>query len=582
MKKKMFSGFGNIQSRFWVVCLLNSIVSLLILSAVFLFSSYRMIVDRTTEEVSVNLEMASNLLDIQALEMETLARDILNNSVIYNSLTKQLSEERSGYPNTRVAQNISNELKKLCINNSDITTIYLFNWDGFEYCFQRSGQYTLVSFDFQENFDQLWYTRTMAAKGYEQYFLTDVTRPQSADSGVYSVSISKLLLDLTTNDPIGFLVINVNKGHYSNVFPSISEKEVGYAIADPEMGTVNYIASSPEMTEEIRETVLEEMNGETKNNSEYIVTSEQNKRTGWSLYHIAQKKHYIESLHLVLIWMLIGLVSVCGFSFFLSRFASRKITRPLQQLSYAIQEVHDTGAPPKDVVFENDEVGSIGQQFLALFKQNEELAEEVTAISVLQKEAELKELQAQINPHFLYNSLATIYWLAKSGRSEDAAQMSITLSELFKAMVNRHEDDFVTVADELHYIDQYLYIQNVRYKGSIQVSQNIDPRILQEKMLKLILQPLVENAVYHGLEPKKGDWYLDITGVREQEYIIFTIRDNGVGMDVELATKQGYALRNVMRRIQLRYGEPCGCKIVSQIGQGTTVTVKIRIGENKL
>lgn len=579
MKKKICSGFGNIQSRFWVVCLLNSIVSLLLLSVVFLFSSYRMIVDRTSEEVSVNLEMASSLLDIQALELETLARDILNNSIIYNSLKEESPEEFLAYPDARAAQNITNELKKLCINNRDIASIYLFNWDGFQYCFRRSGQYTTFSFDFQENFDKLWYTRTMAAKGYEQYFLTDVINQQLMDRGVYSVSTSKLLLDLTTNDPIGLLIINVNKDHYGNVFPSISEKEVGYAIADPEMGTVNYIASSSEMAEKIKETVLEEINGELKNNSGYIVTSEKNQRTGWSLYHIAQKKHYIESLNVVLIWMLTGLISLVGLSFLLSRFASRKITHPLHQLSYAIQEVHDTGAPPKDVVFENDEVGSIGQQFLSLFKQNEELAEEVTAISVLQKEAELNALQAQINPHFLYNSLATIYWLAKSGRSDDAAQMSITLSELFKAMVNRHDDDFVTVADELHYIEQYLYIQNVRYKGRIQVRQTIEKEILQEKMLKLLLQPIVENAVYHGLEPKSGEWHLDITGEREQEFIIFTIRDNGVGMDVEMATKQGYALRNVIRRIQLRYGEPCGCRIVSQIGQGTTVTVKIQIGE---
>lgn len=581
-KKRIFSrrirfpGGRNIQSQFLFVCLFISMVSLLLLAVVFLFSSYRMIVRSTSEEVGVNLEMASNLLDIQALEAETLSRDILNNSVIYRCLTEKPREDLATYPDAAAIKSITKELKRLCLNNRDIASIYLFNWDGFEYCYRRSVQSASISFDLEESLKEPWYQKTIDAKGYEQYFLTNVTSRPEGDGGVYSVSITKLLLDLTTNQPVGLLIINVNSDYYRNVFPSIDGTEMGYAIADPSMKTVGYISAGTKLTDEIREVVLNDLQKSRDGSSPYIVTSNENQRTGWILYHVVKKSHYLESLRMVLISMLMGLVSLFGLSYLLSAIASRKITGPLHQLSHAIREVRDTGYPPENLVFEEDEVGSIGRQFLSLFQQKEELTEKVTAISVLQKEAELKALQAQINPHFLYNSLSAIYWLSKSGRTEDAATMSIALSELFKAMINRNGDDFVTVEEELHYIDQYLYIQNVRFNGRIQISKNIDSEILSERILKLILQPIVENAVLHGLEPKLGDWRLEITGVRQQKILLFTIQDNGVGMNVEQATKRGYALRNVMKRIQLRYGDSCGCKIVSQIGQGTVVTVQLK------
>ena len=580
MRKRLFSRRKGIQFRFLRVCLLISMVSLLLLAAVFLFSSYRMTVLRTSEEVAVNLEMASNLLDIQALEIETLARNILNNSVIYRSLEEKNKGNVQGYPDAAAAKRITGELKRLCLNSRDIASIYLFNWDGFEYCYRRSTQSTTLAFNLQDHLNDKWYQKTEDARGYEQYFLTDVMQQEQEDSGVYSVSITKLLLDLTTNEPVGLLVINVNTDHFRNAFPRTTENEVGYAIADAEMKAVGYVSASAEMSEQMKRIIFNRIEGKDGKDSQYIVTSRMNQRTGWQLFHVVKKAHYLESLQLVLSAMLIGLISLYGLSCLLSFIASRKITRPLHQLSGAIQEVHDTGYPPEGLTFEqDDEVGSIGYQFLSLFKQNEALTEKVTAISVLQKEAEMRALQAQINPHFLYNSLSTIYWLSKSGRSEDAAQMSITLSELFKAMVNRSDDDLITVEDELHYIERYLYIQNVRYNGRIRIDWQVDASLFGEKILKLILQPIVENAVYHGLEPKMGDWILRISGVRDGEVMIFTVEDNGVGMNVEEATRQGYALRNVMRRIQLKYGDSCGCQIESRIGEGTVVTVRIRTGE---
>lgn len=567
----------KIQSQFLAICLMISVVSLILLAAMSFGSAYHMTVKRTMEEVAGNLETASNLLDIHVQEVETLARDILNSDVVYQALTSKPSDETNIYPEAGTTLALNQELKRLSLNAKDIASVYLFNWDGLKYCFRRDGYYSAITFNLEENTDQAWYKRTVAANGYEQYFLSDIINPPGDGGRSYTVSASKLLLDLNTNEPFGLLVINVSSGYYNKVLPSAT-KETGYALADPAAGEVNYISAvSAEMSEEIKKEILEELTGEKDREEPYIVTSRVNQRTGWSLYHVARKIHYIESISLMVITILIGLGFLFSLSYFFSLIASRKITKPLNQLSYVMQEVQDTGFPPEDVFFDDDEVGRIGQQFMSLFKKNEELNEQLTAISVLQKEAEIKALQAQINPHFLYNSLSTIYWLSKSGRNEDAAKMSITLSELFKTMISKRDDELVTIKEELEYIDKYLYIQNERYRGRIQIHKKIDDSIMGEKILKLTLQPLVENAVCHGLELKVGEWHLEITGERNREFITFMIRDNGVGIDdIESATKSGYALRNVMKRIRLFYGEKCGVNISSSKDRGTAVVVSIR------
>jgi two-component system sensor histidine kinase YesM len=224
--------------------------------------------------------------------------------------------------------------------------------------------------------------------------------------------------------------------------------------------------------------------------------------------------------------------------------------------------------------FGDGEVGAIGNRFIEMAQRNNQLNKRIVGLSLLEKEAELKALQAQINPHFLYNSLAAMYWLAKFDKCAEVAQMAESLSDIFKFTLNKGRD-MITVAEEIKYIQKYIDIQNIRYNNRIQTFWDIDASLMNQKMLKLILQPLVENAIYHGLEPQLGEWKLNISGHAENGVMLFTVSDNGVGMDVSSSLAHGFGINNVTERIRYKYGGEYGCDFQSSVGNGTTVSVRI-------
>ena len=205
---------------------------------------------------------------------------------------------------------------------------------------------------------------------------------------------------------------------------------------------------------------------------------------------------------------------------------------------------------------------------------NQQLQNRLVKLSVSQKESELRALQFQINPHFLYNTLSSIYWLCKLGMNNEAARAAVLLSDNFKYVIG-HDDNLVTVQAELEHIAHYLELQNIRFNQSIDVIWDVDPPLKETKILKFILQPIVENAIYHGLEPKMGERRLSISVHSKGGDVVFAIEDNGIGMSNTQSVKNGYGIRNVEERIRLKYGSSYGCSFVSALGQGTTVIIRI-------
>jgi two-component system sensor histidine kinase YesM len=154
--------------------------------------------------------------------------------------------------------------------------------------------------------------------------------------------------------------------------------------------------------------------------------------------------------------------------------------------------------------------------------------------------------------------------------------MAVSLSKIFKLTLNDGKY-ITTVENEIDQVKSYIDIQNIRFDNKIKYSVDVDPSLLTKKIIKLILQPLVENAVYHGLELKEGNGKIIITGRKANDAMIFEVNDNGVGFDTEEAagSKQGYALKNINERIKLQYGQNYGMKIESKKDRGTKVTIKV-------
>ena len=203
------------------------------------------------------------------------------------------------------------------------------------------------------------------------------------------------------------------------------------------------------------------------------------------------------------------------------------------------------------------------------------------------RHAELRLLQEQINPHFLYNTLDTIVWLIESNSVDEAVDMVVSLSQFFRLVLS-HGAEYISIREEEQHIRNYLKIQQARYHDILDYEIDIDPAIYSYRILKLTLQPLVENALYHGIKYKRAMGKITITGNMQEKRIVLIVQDNGVGMDPDkLAhlrreierpckdTEGGFGLANVNERIRMYFGDYYGMQIDSVQGQGTTVTVTI-------
>ena len=204
------------------------------------------------------------------------------------------------------------------------------------------------------------------------------------------------------------------------------------------------------------------------------------------------------------------------------------------------------------------------------------------------KKSELRALQAQINPHFLYNTLDAIVWLAEAGQSREVIHITRALSDFFRISLSQGKD-WIPLSEEIKHLTGYLTIQKIRYRDILDYQIEIPDELGSCQVLKLLMQPLVENAIYHGVKHRRGRGLVRVTGRMEDSWLILEVQDNGAGMTSERLTQvrdglsgdggesAGYGLFNVNKRIQLYYSQPQGVWIESRMGEGTTVTLKLPV-----
>ena len=233
----------------------------------------------------------------------------------------------------------------------------------------------------------------------------------------------------------------------------------------------------------------------------------------------------------------------------------------------------------------SDEIGKLAVSVNDMSEHLEVLVDHIKEDERKMRHAELRLLQEQINPHFLYNTLDTIVWLIESNDSEKAVNMVISLSDFFRLVLSKGKE-FITIKEEEQHIRSYLEIQQVRYHDILDYEINIDPSIYKYQILKLTLQPLVENSLYHGIKYKRAKGIININGCLEGENIVLTVCDTGVGMDDDTLqklrdeiskpckeTQSGFGLANVNERIRMYFGSEYGMHIESEKNVGTTVRI---------
>ncbi|MCR5399411.1 MAG: sensor histidine kinase [Lachnospiraceae bacterium] len=292
-------------------------------------------------------------------------------------------------------------------------------------------------------------------------------------------------------------------------------------------------------------------------------------------------------------YVIVAFLLITALVIAISYLISQSITKPVRELSRVTQAVAGGDLSVHTTTDAGAELGALSHSFNDMIDQINKLLEQVRMEQESLRKTELELLQAQINPHFLYNTLDTIVWLAEAGDQAKVVSMVGSLSEFFRASLGQGRE-IVTIRDELKHVVSYLEIQQVRYQDILRYSVEVPEELFESKIPKITLQPIVENALYHGIKNKRGMGTIVITGKVEYGCMYIYIEDNGIGMtDERLAqindrinkgpdedADEGsrgeiFGLSNVNERIRMKFGSRYGIHVDSTYGEGTKVTVML-------
>jgi len=372
-------------------------------------------------------------------------------------------------------------------------------------------------------------------------------------------SISSLYGNLNTYRGGKIFLLETN----SSVISSTDKNMLGVRYSDPIL-TENLTASN--------EGFFEDHTGNANDVILYYTIPE----ARWTLVQVIPRVDLLPLVNTVNMIIFIAIFFCLLFGLLFSLIQDVVVLKPLKNLLKGLENLHDDDFDLVLTTKSNDEIGKIVNRL-------KELNNEVYVSKIKQREAELLALEAQINPHFLYNTLDSIRWLALKDKNYGVSEQLEALSEMFRHVLHSGEE-IVTIEEEMAFINDYMFLQQAKYGKRIRLELQIDPVVHNCLIPKLVLQPLVENAVLHGLEPKLEGGVIQVIIRRDGENISLSVSDNGVGVDGEKIrmmidnkkqVSHAFALKNIDERIKLKYGESYGLNFSGGQGQGLRVDILI-------
>ncbi|WP_318617155.1 sensor histidine kinase [Sporosarcina sp. YIM B06819] len=329
----------------------------------------------------------------------------------------------------------------------------------------------------------------------------------------------------------------------------------------------------------------------------FIVFKRTHPLTNWTIVEYFDAEDFYKSILDTKIITLIIVFTSIVVCIFASLFVSHKISFPINKMRKKMIEVESGVFNQEFITNSKDEIGDLARGFNHMLFKIKELIDSVVQETKLKKEAEVTALQLQINPHFIYNTLESINSLARMKKEYEISHLIVLLGRLLRLSISTFDEE-VTINQEISYIVSYLEIQKIRMREPLHYHISIDPSIGSLLTIKWILQPIVENAIIHGIDPLQSSGNVDINGKLKDDHILFEIRDNGKGIDQATLDEIRYRLKykssnltkyknkvglyNVQTRILSRFGSEFGIYINSTVNEGTTVTIKIPIMDGDL
>ena len=440
---------------------------------------------------------------------------------------------------------------------------------------------------------QHWYADAVGK--YDHYNLTS-SHVQNVISGErpWVITLSRGIRNYTgEGDSDGVVFIDLNYSAISELCTQNSVGTKGYVFILDQDGNIVYHPQQQQLYNELQtENISLIMNAKTdvvtagKGDDEKIYALSHSETTGWTIVGCMNMSELLKNsrkARSIYVLVALGLIAV---ALVISSEIARNITFPIQKLRDSMKRVQKGDFSAAEIeVYSDNEIGSLTRSFNVMTHKIQDLMAQNIQEQEQKRKIELKALQSQINPHFLYNTLDSIIWMAEGKKNEEVVLMTASLARLLRQSISI-DNELVTIGQEVEYVRSYLTIQKMRYKDKLEFEINVDPRITHAQIIRLVLQPIVENAIYHGLKYKESKGMLKVHGYELGERIIIDITDDGVGMDEETLKhiydkhkvnyhSNGVGVYNVQQRLVLYYGKEYGIIYHSEKGKGTTATVVI-------
>ncbi|AWB46877.1 sensor histidine kinase [Paenibacillus sp. CAA11] len=447
-----------------------------------------------------------------------------------------------------------------------------------------------------------WYQQAAAREGVftilgHPYGRNITTHVNYADEEV--VSVVRSITDPESRKVLGVVLIDLKLRTVAQAVRDVKLGKTGYLmVADADGKAIykpehSYLSSLPSDWTDQADSGTAVRNVEGK---ELQLVYRKSSFTGWQtvgVFLTRESASEVRQIHFYVICFLflVGLIGVTA-----SVLLSQSITGPIRQLMSFMRTAESGDLTVRYSGRRHDEVGMLGRSFNRMLIQIRRLIRLNELREKQKREAELRSLQANIKPHFLYNTLDTIHWMARKKGADDVSEMVEALSQLFRIGLSKGKD-IIQLDEEIQHIKSYIQIQKTRYRDRLTFTVEQDPETGEFPVLKLLLQPVVENAIYHGIKARRGAGHIHISVRQREECLILTVQDNGVGMSQEKLqelreklreplramelqsnrmekTGRSYGMLNVQARIHLAFGDAYGIELDSREGEGTKVTIR--------
>lgn len=562
---------------------------------------YRKTTGMLREEMKYNqltgIESTIRFVDVVLEDMDLIASNILSN----RDLQKRVSisvENVTKYENYLNSLAIRSELGNLKNVNENIDSIYLYDWTNHRIFSTESYGYIKES-----QMDALGWSAVRQLTGGTRQWNVIRNGPSAENKNLIS---SKK--QMGKNGEILFtFFINIDQKKFDTLLQELKgNPQSVYYIVDEDR---QMIASSGAVDDEVFRQVnasletrpsagegttadrrtsqsVEDFEMQTSKDTYYIV-KRSIREIGWTFVSVIPTEAIYGSLATVRrvmeIICVISLLLILFFGFYMNRL----IYVPMNKLISVMNQNKKGGPYTCDVEQQKDEFGEIASNFNDLILEQHELNQKLLEQEMLTKNAEIRFLQSQINPHFLYNILDNIHWMARMGETKGVADMTFALSRFYRSSLSDGKE-LVTVEEALHLVQAYFDIQKVRFHNRIEMITEVEPSLEQVLVPKRIFQPIIENAINHGVVNMEKKGFIMISGVDMGSWVKFLVEDNGIGLSSEETDRinreieegdfevpGNFALKNLNRQLKLLYGEECGLSLESSMGKGTTVILRV-------